>query len=154
VRPGENFYLYANGTWLKNFEMPADLSAWSSFTQLRLDAENDIREIVEELASTETPAGSLEQKVGDYYALWMNESRLNELGAEPLKPYLEAIARIDSDEALTKQFASLHGMGPAGFGIIPDPADTTRYIAFVGQSGLGLPDRDYYINQADRFAEY
>ena len=154
VKPGDDFHRFANGTWLKTFEMPADLSAWSSFTKLRLEAEADVRAIVEELAAKSSAPGSLEQKVGGFYKSWMDTAGLDELGAAPLKPHLNAIYAVATPEELNRQYASLHGIGPAGFGIIPDPADTTRYIAFAGQSGIGLPDRDYYLKTEDRFVQY
>ncbi|WDI30747.1 M13 family metallopeptidase [Hyphococcus flavus] len=154
VEPGDDFNAYANGTWLKETEIPGDLARYGMFDQLRLDAEADIRAIVEELADKNSEQGSLEQKVGDFYASWMNVDRLDELGTVPLQSHLDAIYGIDTDEALMQAYASLHGDAPFGVGIIPDPADTTKYIAFVGQSGLGMPDRDYYLNEEDRFVEY
>jgi len=154
VNPGDDFNAYVNGEWLKTTEIPADLSRYGMFDQLRLDAEGDIRAIVEELAATEAEAGSLEQKVGDYYASWMDVAALDASGAAPLQPHLDAIYAIDSQDDLMRGYASLHGDAPFGVGIIPDPADTTRYIAFIGQSGLGMPDRDYYLKEDERFANY
>ncbi|MEL7448735.1 MAG: M13 family metallopeptidase N-terminal domain-containing protein, partial [Pseudomonadota bacterium] len=154
VAPGDDFDAYANGTWNATFEIPADLSRYGMFTKLSLEAEFNIRSIVEDLAAEAAKPGSLEQKVGDYYQSWMNAGRLDELGKEPLQPYVDAIYAISTPEDLTKQYASLHSDAPFGVGIIPDPADTTRYIAFVGQSGLGMPDRDYYLSEGDRFEKY
>lgn len=154
VDPGDDFNAYVNGEWLRTTEIPADLSRYGMFDQLRLDAEGDIRAIVEELAAADAADGSLEQKVGDYYASWMNVELLDEQGLAPVQPYLDEIYAIDSQDGLMKAYASLHGDAPFGVGIIPDPADTTRYIAFVGQSGLGMPDRDYYLKEEDRFVQY
>ncbi len=154
VDPGDDFAEYANGTWLANTEIPADLSRYGMFDQLRLDSEGDIRGIVEELAATDAAPGSLEQKVGDYYASWMDIDALNEKGAAPIAEHLEKIFAIASQDDLNKAYASLHGDAPFGGGIIPDPADTTKYIAFIGQSGLGMPDRDYYLKDDEKFAGY
>jgi endothelin-converting enzyme/putative endopeptidase len=154
VAPGDDFARYANGKWLDTFEIPADLPGYVSFTKLRLDAEADVRAIVEELAQKESAPGSLEQKVGDFFKSWMDEAKANELGAAPLKPHLDAIYAIQSKDQLMRALASLHHNGPAGFGIIPDPADTTKYIAFVGQAGIGLPDRDYYLKEDGKFPAY
>ncbi len=154
VNPGDDFNAYVNGEWLKTTEIPADLSRYGMFDQLRLDAEGDIRAIVEELAAGNAQAGSLEQKVGDYYASWMDVAALDTSGAAPLQPHLDAIYAIDSQDGVMRGYANLHGDAPFGVGIIPDPADTTRYIAFVGQSGLGMPDRDYYLKEDERFAGY
>ncbi|MEM9303373.1 MAG: M13 family metallopeptidase [Pseudomonadota bacterium] len=154
TKPGDDFNRFANGQWLDKFEVPADLSSFGLFTKLRLDAEDDIRTIVEELASREPTAGSLEQKVGDYFEGWMNTERLDELGAAPLRPHLDRIAGIETLDDVNAAFADLHMTAPFGIGIIPDPADTTRYIAFVSQAGLGMPNRDYYLKEEDRFAQY
>jgi endothelin-converting enzyme/putative endopeptidase len=156
VQPGDDFNRYANGKWLDTFEIPADLSRYTMFTMLALEAEGDIRKIVEDLSAKESASGSLEQKVGDFYRSWMNIEHLDHLGAEPLKPHLDAIFAIESREQLMKALAgaNLYGDTTFGVGILPDPADTTRYIAFVGQSGLGMPDRDYYLKEDERFAQY
>ena len=81
----------------------------------------------------------------------MDLDRLNELSAAPLAPHLEKIAAIDSKQDLMMAFADIHNTGPFGVGIIPDPADTTRYTVFAAQAGLGLPDRDYYLRDDERF---
>ena len=154
VEPGDDFNRYASGAWLDRFEMPADLSSYGTFVQLRLDAEADIRAIVEELAAREAPAGSLEQKVGDFYRAWMDTATLEAKGADPLAPHLARFAGLKTKRAVTEAMASVHTEAPFGVGIIPDPADTTRYIAFVAQSGLGMPNRDYYLEDDPRFVEY
>ncbi len=154
VNPGDDFNAYVNGEWMKTTEIPADLSRYGMFDQLRLDAEGDVRAIVEELAAKEAAPGSLEQKVGDFYGSWMNVAALDEIGVAAAQPHLDAIYAIDSPEGLMKAYASQHGDAPFGVGIIPDPADTTRYVAIIGQSGLGMPDRDYYLKEDQRFADY
>lgn len=154
TRPGDDFARYANGKWLDTFEIPADLPGYVSFTKLSLDAEDDIKAIVEELGAKQSEKGSLEQKVGGFYKSWMDEAAVEEIGAAPLKPHLDKIYAIQSKDDLTHALASIHMNGPAGFGVIPDPADTTKYIAFVGQAGLGLPDRDYYLKEDEKFVQY
>lgn len=154
VDPGDDFDRYVNGSWFDTYEIPADLPRFGAFVELALEAEEDVRAIVEDLSASAASVGSIEQKVGDYYASWMNTDLLEELGATPLAPHLEYIESIDSKDELKEAFANLHLMAPFGIGIIPDPADTTRYIAFVEQGGLGLPDRDYYLNEAERFVDY
>ncbi|MGD9800134.1 MAG: M13 family metallopeptidase [Parvularculaceae bacterium] len=154
VRPGDDFARYANGKWLDTFEIPSDLPGYVSFTKLRLDAEADVKAIIEELASNKSANGSLEQKVGDYFKTWMDEGAANAAGAAPLKSHLDAIYAIADQDAMTRALASVHMNGPAGFGVIPDPADTTKYMAFVGQAGIGLPDRDYYLKSDGKFPAY
>lgn len=152
--PGDDFNRYVNGVWLDSTEIPADLARYGMFDQLRLDAEGDIRAIVEDLAAADAPEGSLEQKVGDFYASWMDQARLNALGTESLKPHFDKIDAIQSHADLPTAFASLHNTAPFSAGILPDPADTTRYVAGIGQDGLGMPDRDYYLKDDEKFRNY
>ncbi|MCA8890182.1 MAG: hypothetical protein KDA46_15205, partial [Parvularculaceae bacterium] len=154
VAPGDDFARYANGSWIDSFVIPADLPGYVSFTMLRLEAEDDVKEIVEDLAATDSAKGSLEQKVGDFYKSWMDVDAVNAAGAAPLKAHLDEIYAIDTPQALMLELASIHNTGPAGFGVIPDPADTTKNIVFVDQAGLGMPDRDYYLKDDDRFVKY
>jgi len=154
VDPGDDFNEYVNGAWLDAYEIPADLSRYGIFIQLRLDAEEDVRAIIEDVAASGGAEGSLERKVGDFYSSWMDVDALDALGAAPLEPHLARIAGIDSKDGVIEEFATVHSTAPFGVGIIPDPADTTRYIAFVGQAGLGMPNRDYYLDEAERFQEY
>jgi endothelin-converting enzyme/putative endopeptidase len=155
VAAGDDFNRYANGSWIDTFEIPADLPTYGTFIRLRLEAEEDVRAIVEDLSkSGDTAPGTIEQQVGDFYAAWMDVDRLETLGAAPLAPYLAEIAAIETKTDLMKAFANLHLTAPFAMGIIPDPADTTRYVAAIGQSGLGLPDRDYYLEDDARFVEY
>ncbi len=154
VAPGDHFNRYANGAWLDEFEIPADLSSYGLFRKLRLDAEEDIRTIVDELAGLEPAEGTLEQKVGDFFASWMDTERLDELGAAPLEPHLARINAIEDLDGVNGAFADQNMTAPFGVGIIPDPADTTRYIAFVSQAGLGMPNRDYYLKADERFVAY
>ncbi len=156
VDPGDDFFAYANGAWLGDFEIPADLSRYTMFTELALTAEEDIRTIVDELAAGDPAQGSLEQKVGDFYAAWMDVEGLDAKGAAPLKPHLDAIYGVTDRAGLEAVYARANIVADAPFGVsvLPDPADTTRYIAAVGQSGLGMPDRDYYLKEDDRFAQY
>lgn len=150
VKPGDDFFRYASGAWLQAFELPADQTRYNSFTKLSLEAEGDIREIVEELAASTGEPGSIEQKVGDYFNAWMDVAALNDMGAAPLKPHLEAIAGISSNEDLMRAFASIHYSAPISISISINPLDPATYIVRVGQSGTGLPDRDYYISDNER----
>jgi endothelin-converting enzyme/putative endopeptidase len=154
VVPGDDFNRHANGRWLDTFEIPPDLPTYGTFVRLALEAEEDVRAIVEDLSAGDPAPGTVEQQVGDFYAAWMDEEQLNTLGVKPLEPYLAEIAAIESKAHLMHAFASLHLEAPFALAIFPDPADTTRYAAAVGQSGLGLPDRDYYLEDDARFVEY
>lgn len=155
VDPGDDFYRYAGGTWMANYEIPADRSRYGSFDILRERSEDQVRAIVEDLASREAgEEGSVEQQIGDLYQSWMDVDGVNARGLEPLQPYLDEFAAIETREDLMHAFADIDNAAPFGVGIIPDPADTTRYTVFVGQGGLGMPDRDYYLRDDDRFVEF
>jgi putative endopeptidase len=154
VSPGDDFHRHVNGHWLATFQMPPDKARYGIFDALRERSTEQVHGIVTELAESDAAEGSLEQKVGDYYATWMDVERLNALGAAPLKPQLEKIAAIEDREGLMMAFADLHNTGPFAVGIIPDPADTTRYTVFAAQDGLGMPDRDYYLIDNERFDEF
>lgn len=154
VNPGDDFNRYVSGRWLDTFEIPADKARWGIFDALRERSTEQVHDIVGALAGREAAPGSLEQKVGDYFATWMDLDRLNTLGAKPLQPHLETIAAIDDLDDLMHAFADVHQTGPFGVGIIPDPADTTRYTVFAAQGGLGMPDRDYYLLEDERFVAF
>ncbi len=154
VAAGDDFERYANGGWLDRFTIPADLSTYGVFVQLGLDAEGDVRTILQDLSQEEHEAGSIEQKVGDAFAAWMNTEAIEARGLAPLKPHLDKIAKLRGRTAIADAFATLHNTSPYGMGIIPNPADTTQYIVFAAQDGLGLPDRDYYLKDEPRFEQY
>ncbi|CAA9346886.1 MAG: Metallopeptidase [uncultured Gemmatimonadetes bacterium] len=156
VRPQDDFFRYVNGGWLKRTEIPADRSSYGSFVQLRDRSEEAVRAIVEEAAAARgAQPGSETQKVGDLYASYMDSARVEAAGIAPLRPELARIAALRDRAALPELYARLMRMGvqtPMGFGVGQDARQATRYIASVGQSGLGLPDRDYYLKQDPKLA--
>ncbi|MEO0973081.1 MAG: M13 family metallopeptidase, partial [Pseudomonadota bacterium] len=154
AKPGDDFNRYVNGNWLDSFEIPADKARFGIFDALRERSTEQVHAIVSELGESESGEGTLEQKVGDYYATWMDEDRIDALGIDPLRPHLEEIEAIADKGALLRAMADIHATAPFGVGIIPDPADTTRYSVFAGQAGLGLPDRDYYLLDDQRFVDF
>ncbi len=153
IEPGDDFARYVNGVWLDTFEIPADRATYGIFTALRERSTRQVNEIITELAEMNAAAGSVEQKVRDYYGTWMDLDAMNAAGAEPLKPYLDAIAAISDEKGLMLEFSKLHSTAPFGVGIIPDPADTTKYTLFAGQAGLGMPDREYYLSEDEKYVE-
>lgn len=154
VEPGDDFFRYAGGAWLDRFEIPADKSRYVSFTELADQAELDVRSIIEDLSASESADGSIEQKVGEFYSSWMDEEAIEALGTAPLEPHLADIDSVTTHEDLMRQFGTANRAAPLGVQIEADPADTTRYVVFVGQSGLGLPNRDYYLRDDERFVGY
>jgi len=155
VRPQDDFFRYVNGGWLKNTQIPADRSSYGAFTQLADRSEAALRTIIEEAAAAPNrPAGSDLQKVGDYYRSYMDTARIESLGITPLRTELQRIARLRKHEELPDLFAELQQVGvqtPVGFFVGQDQKQATRYIAYLSQSGLGLPDRDYYLKDEANF---
>ncbi len=154
VRPGDDFFEYVNGKWLATFEIPADKSRYGVFDELRDQSEEDVHAIVTDVMAESAAAGSTEQKVGDLYASWMDEATVEARGLEPLQTKLAEIEAISSTSDLQRMFGKIDYSAPFTISILPDPADTTRYTISIDQSGLGMPDRDYYLAEGDRFETY
>jgi endothelin-converting enzyme/putative endopeptidase len=151
ARPGDSFWHHVNGQWDRRTEMPADRSSVGVGVLLAEEAERQVRTIVEDLARDGAKSGVVGQQVGDFYAAWMNESAIEANGTAPLKPHLAKIDVAGSRTDVIKLFAAPGVMSPVGVGILPDPADTTRYIAAAGQAGLGLPNRDFYLLEGEKY---
>jgi putative endopeptidase len=154
IVPGNDFADYVNGQWYDSFEIPADRASYGIFIALRERSTEQVRDIIDDLTDNQPQAGSIEQKVADYYRTWLDVEALNAKAAKPLAPQLSEIAAIDDQQSLMRAFGNLHLSAPFGIGILPDPADTTRYTLFAGQSGLGMPDREYYLSADERFVEF
>ncbi|GAA3937360.1 M13 family metallopeptidase [Microbacterium soli] len=152
IRPQDDLYRHVNGAWLQAAEIPADKARWGSFHMLAEQAEKDVRAIIEE--SQGAGEGTLARKVGDLFTSFMDTDRIARLGTAPLKPVLERVAAIDSIPALLTTVGEFDREGIAallGVYIEPDPGDPERYVPFVVQAGLSLPDESYY--REDRFAD-
>lgn len=149
VQPQDDFYRWVNGTWLETKEIPADKSNYGSFTKLHDEAQVQLRTIIEESAATKAAKGTDEQKVGDFYASFMNVEVVNKLGAKPLAADL---ARIDAMQS-PADIAALHGYlarinvdSIFGSFVYQDAKNPDQYTIYFSQAGLGLPDRDYYLD--------
>jgi putative endopeptidase len=151
VRPGDSFWHFVNGKWDKQTEIAADRVNAGAMVVLADEAENQVRSIVEDLARDPAAAGKIGQQVGDFYASWMDEAGIEAAGTKPLKPYLSRISAIRNKADLIRAFAEPGIMSPLAMGILPDPADPTRYTAMTGQAGLGLPNRDYYLLEGEKY---
>mgnify|MGYP001813115594 FL=1 len=155
VRPGDDFFAYVNGTWIAETEMPADKSRYGVFDKLRDESQEAVKAIIEESANGDFPKGSDEQKVGDLYKSFLDWDGRDARGIEPLQPELEKINAISSYDELAVYFAEAAKGGldaPFGVGQLPDPRDPTKYAIGAGQSGLGLPDREYYLTDDEKSA--
>jgi len=157
VRPQDDIYQYVNGTWLANTEIPADKSGYSAFTELRDLSEARVKAIIDEAAENMGEQGADLKKVGDLYNSFMNTGMIENLGKEPLDAELAIIQNVSSYDDLVKLFVHDQIIGvrtPIGFFVNQDSKETTRYTLFATQSGLGLPNRDYYLNEEDRYKNF
>jgi putative endopeptidase len=153
VRAQNDFFTHLNGKWIKETEIPADKSSWGSFAKLRDDTQPILRSIIEKAAASKAAPGTDAQRIGDFYASFMDEPKLEQLGLTPLKAELAKIAAIKDKSELPAVLAHLGQMGvgiPFDFGIHQDAKDSTKYVADIGQGGLGMPDRDYYLKPEDK----
>ena len=143
-----DFYQYANGTWLKNTEIPAAYSSWGAFNVLAENNRKALHEILEEAAKkTNLTKGSNEQKIGDYYASCLDETKREAEGMKPLIPELARIEKIQDAKGVQAQIAYMHRHGiPTlfGYGSLPDLKNSSMVLGATGQGGLSLPNRDYY----------
>jgi putative endopeptidase len=149
VKPGTDFFHFANGSWLKANPIPPDRSEWGAYVALDLQNQRYIHDMVEK-ASQDTAAapGSAEKKVGDFYASGMDEKTIDEAGIKPLQLELDRIKNIGSIAPLQDEFAHLMMIGvaaPLSLQQMQDYKDSSKVIAVAMQAGLGLPDRDFYV---------
>jgi putative endopeptidase len=150
----EDFYLYANGGWLAKNEIPAAFSTWGTTSHVREKNIGVLRQILEEAAkNTKAPAGSVEQKTGDFFASCMDETRIEAAGAKPLAAELAAINNMKSVKDLPAVVGRLHELSVSNlfnFGATQDFKDSSVVNARAGQGGLGLPDRDFYFKDDEK----
>ena len=148
VRPQDDLFRAVNGSWLAKTEIPADRSDYGVFAILAEKAETDLREIIENCAASKDNApGSERQKVGDLYASFIDEARAEELGIRPIEARLAAVDAIQTKAELIRMLAELSKFGvsgPLGCYVDTDAKKSDEHILNISQSGLGLPDRDYY----------
>ncbi|HEY2401348.1 MAG TPA: M13 family metallopeptidase, partial [Steroidobacteraceae bacterium] len=146
VKPGDDFYRYADGKWLDTTQIPLDRTSWGSFVELADRSEREVREIAEALPAN-APQGSTEQKAGDFYRAYLDTASIEQKGLSPALPGLQAIAAARTHEQLADLIGrpDLDLKAPLGVGITTDQKNPDRYIVVIVQSGLSLPDRDYYL---------
>jgi predicted metalloendopeptidase len=152
VRPQEDFYRHVNGQWLKSFEIPADKSNYGAFTKLGDESRQHVKEIIMDVSSQENAPGSTEQKIADIYATWMDTERLEELGMQPLTDELARINALESKADLSAYmaYADIYSSAPLQMYVYIDQKQSDTHIVYMGQSGLGLPDRDYYFKEGEQ----
>ena len=147
VKPGDDFWAYVNGTWDKNTQIAADRASAGPFVTLSDAAEKDVRQIVEGLAN-DPNRDRLGQQVGDYYASFMDQAAIEAAGTAPLKPYLDEINAAKTRAQLLSLFVKPGFASPVDVSIIPDFKNAERYSAIAGQATLGMPSREYYLDDS------
>jgi predicted metalloendopeptidase len=165
VAPGDDFFRHANGTWLKATEIPPDRSSWGVDEELTELTATRNAELIR-TAGKAAPAGSEARKVGDYFASFMDATRVEQRGLKPLEPGLKSIDAIHDQAALARALGgtlradvdilnstNLHTPNLFGLWVAQDLNEPTRYSPFLLQGGLGMPDRDYYLNPSEKMAD-
>ncbi|GGE93032.1 M13 family metallopeptidase [Shewanella carassii] len=155
VRHQDDFYYSVNGKWLATTPIPADKSNYGAFSVLYEESQAALKQIIEEAAAKPNKAeGSVEQKIGDFYAAYMDTTLTNQLGIAPLKGQLADIAKTASHADIAALMGKLltDGSGiPFGFYVNNDAKNSSQYGVYLYQSGLTLPDRDYYLKDDPKF---
>lgn len=154
--PAENFFLYANNGWIQKYPLPDDESSYGTFNQLRKETSLKVQTLLEELANGNFQQGTDEQKIGDFYALGMDTAKIEKQGLEPLKPEFDRIASIKTIDDIQNQIAHFHLIGVSSafnFYGSTDIKNSEMNIAMISQGGLGMADRDYYVNEDERSQE-
>ena len=152
IKPGNDFYRYANGNWLKTNPIPASKTSWGSFNELRERSSEAMKTLLED-ATKNTAKSKLHQLVGDFYASGMDSSFINRFGLEPIRPDLMQIDRLTTKETILNEMAQLRTQGTGmlfGFFVAQDRKNPAKYLPQFGQGGTTLPDRDYYLKNDPR----
>ena len=148
VRPQDDLFRHANGTWVAQTEIPGDRGRYGTFDMLREQSDERVRRLIERAAAdTTAEPGSATRKVGDLYNSFMDEARVEQLGLEPIREHLALIGRTTATDELFRTMGRLQRIGVPGLlnmGVAPDAKNPDEYIVYLGQGGLGLPDESYY----------
>jgi putative endopeptidase len=152
----EDFFAYANGTWLKTTQIPASESSWGTFNSLRDSNNGILKDVLEKAAKSNAKAGSDAQMIGDLYETCMDEAAIEKNGVEPIRPFLAEIDKVKSQADVLTLIAHMHDAGlPAvfGSGAGPDLENTNNVIISVSQGGTSLPNKDYYTKDDPKSVE-
>lgn len=157
VRPGDDFYRYSNEKWLESTKIPADKSDYGIFTMLDDQTQQQVRELIEAVAAdTDAAKGTAAQQVGDLYRSYTNLKRRNQLGIKPIESLINDVKEVDSMDAMGRVMGKLHRFGiatPIGLYVSVDARNSDRYITYIDQSGITLPDRDYYLQDEPQYVK-
>ncbi|MBZ5619568.1 MAG: M13 family metallopeptidase [Acidobacteriia bacterium] len=156
VDPCVDFHQYACGNWIAHNPVPADRARWGRFTELNDRNEKVLLDIIQGAAVERPGRSALDQKIGDFFTSCMDTAAINKKGLAPLQPELDRINAMSNREEVLVELVRLHRRGVGvlfSFGAQPDAKDSTRTIASLGQGGLSLPDRDYYLKTDPKSVE-
>lgn len=156
VKPGDNFANYVNGSWLKTMKIPADKASYGAFDMLYDQSQKDVKAIIEEAAKSNATDGSDEQKIGDFYASFMDRKGRNAKGIAPIQTEIKAIDAIATYNDLASFFGTANRTGisiPFNISVYTDFKDPTKNILITWQGGLGLGEREYYISTDAKMAD-
>jgi putative endopeptidase len=154
VRPQDDLFRHVNGRWLDETEIPEDKARYGEFIRLHEQAEKQVHAIIEHVAASSPAPGTDAQKIADLYRDFMDTDRIESLGADPLVPLLAQVDAVDDPTVLMHTLGALERGGVGGlFGsfVSTDQGDSSRYVLYLNQGGLGLPDESYYSDE--RFAQ-
>ena len=149
AKPGDNFYQFANGGWMENNPITAEYSRFGSFDKLAEDTREQLKELIDSIAAAENEYGTNAQKIADLYNMVLDTARRNAEGIEPLKPYIARIEAINNRSEIFKEMTALdfYGVGGLfGMGIGADMMDSKMNIVSIGQGGLSLGEKEYYLD--------
>ncbi len=152
VKPGDNFFEYVNGAWIKTNPIPPEYSRWGAFPKLRDDNLANLRKLIEGISTKINNAD--ERKLCDFYANAMDEKKLEDQGAKPLDGLFKDVANVKTTDELVTEVGRLHAEGISAlfsFSVDQDEKLSSRYAAQLGQGGLSLPDREYYLGKSEYF---
>jgi len=166
VKPGDDFYRFANGDWIKRTEIPPDRAAVDVFTKLADLSNKRTNDLINEIAKSNAAAGSGERKVADLFNSYMNESAIEAKGMDPLKPHLDAIAAIHDKKELARALGetlradvdalnntNYHTENIFGLWVAPGFHDSDHYLPYLMQGGIQLPDREYYLGDSEQMKD-
>lgn len=156
VKPQEDFFRYVNGNWLAKTEIPADKSSWGSFNELRDNADQQVLSLIKAAAAKPAEAGSDTQKIGDLYRSYLDTAKIEALGITPLAADLQAIDALKTSADLATLWGKLQQSRygtPIAVYVSQDQRNSSQYVTGASQSGLGLPDREYYLKTDEKSAQ-
>jgi putative endopeptidase len=153
IKPGDDFFAYVNGNWIAENEIPADRSRFGAFDILRDKSDEDVKAIIEEASATENEEGSDQQRVGDLYLSFQDFETRNARGVSPLEPYVSQIDGLTSKDEVFAFFGVAARLGfnaPVGLFAYADAKNPGINTMYLGQGGIGLPEREYYFKDDDK----